>query len=126
MATVTRNREEHTNRDFDLIEAMLDELPEIAARWAALSDGERASVGLEWGNDIGAIAQFLADHQRGYLTPAQEVRLVAVLRRLRQGRSLLEGLGLYYPPEAELAALRPVEAAGTPAGSSRQARGRRA
>lgn len=126
MAAVTYTREERTDRDFDLVEAMLDELPDIAAQWAALSDGERVSFGLEWDNDMGAIAQFLADHQRGYLTPAQETRLVAVLRRLRQERTLLEGLGLYYPIEAELAALRLADVTGTPAEHPRRALGRRA
>ena len=126
MAAVTHTREERTDRDFDLVEAMLDELPDVAAHWAALSDGERVSFGLEWDNDMGAIAQFLADHQRGYLTPAKEARLVAVLRRLRQVRPRLEGLGLYYPPEADLTALRPADVTGPPVEHPRRALGRRA
>lgn len=114
MATVTGTREERTDRDFDLVEAMLDALPNFAAGWAAMSDGERASFGMEWDNDMGTIAQFLADHHRGYLTPEQEARLAEVLRRLRQGRALLEGLGLHYPPEADLAAFPPADAADAP------------
>ncbi len=70
MAALTHTHEGRTDRDIELIEGVLDELPDIAAQWATLSDGERASLGLEWDNDLGAIAQFLADHHRGYQTSA--------------------------------------------------------
>jgi hypothetical protein len=105
MAPLALSREERNELELGAVRATIEELAATAAEWDTIADGERASFGLEWGNDIGAIHNLMADYNRGYLTAAQEAGLFALLRQLRRLRPTVERLGLYYPEIPELEAL---------------------
>lgn len=88
-----------TRNDLDLrdIAAMTEEIPETAAEWPNLADGERASFGLEWDNDMAGVEGLIREYYTGDLTPEQEGALYALLRRLQEVGPLLDGMGIRRP-----------------------------
>lgn len=97
MATTTDEQRRNVMR-LGLIELMLADLPEIAAGWQELSEGERVGWSIDWGNEmvgLGHLAQFACD---GGLTAEQQGRYQSILRALREALPVMERLGLRRPP----------------------------
>lgn len=89
-----QTRDTHDLRD---IAAMVAEIPETAAEWPDLADGERASFGLEWANYMAGVERLLGDYYDGELTPDQKRDLFALLRRRREFGPLLDRIGVRRP-----------------------------
>ena len=101
MATpTTQQRVDRTTRNarrLNDIAAMVAAIPETAAEWPDLADGERASFAAEWSNYMGGVAQLIGDYYEGDLTPDQKRALFALLRRLQEVGPLLDRIGVRRP-----------------------------
>ena len=75
------------------------DLPEVAAEWDRLADGERASWSLEWDH---LIADYLTDldecERAGHMTAEQHIDYRDLLGVLEQMLPIIERLNLYRPP----------------------------
>ncbi len=91
------DRQIRNTHDLSDIAAMVAEVPETAAEWPDLADGERASFAAEWSNYMGGVAQLIGDYYEGDLTPDQKGDLFALLRRLQEVGPLLDRIGVRRP-----------------------------
>jgi hypothetical protein len=83
----------------EALRLMIADLPEVAAEWDELSDGERASWSLDWDQLMGSYLYLLDKYYRSQqLTPDQQVRYCTILRRLRESMALIDELQLFPPP----------------------------
>ena len=71
----------------------VEAIPEPAADWAALPDGERVSWSHAWDNDMGAVENLIIAYRRGEL-----------VRRLRELSAEIAAMGLWLPDLVDLAA----------------------
>jgi hypothetical protein len=82
----------------------LEAIPELAAEWAGLTDGERASWSHTWDNDMGAVENLIFACRRGELTTEHERDLRELVRRLGELSAKIAAMGLWLPDLADLAA----------------------
>jgi hypothetical protein len=76
----------------------LGDLPEIAAEWAELGDGERVGWSTDWAQIMASDLPELERYRRaGQLTPEQATRYRGLLRQLAAALPTVEQLGLYPP-----------------------------
>ena len=97
MATATDTRQ-RALMYLKTLELMVNDLPEVAQEWGELSDGERESWSLDWGNEmagLGRLAQYVAD---GALDAGERARYRRVLRKLKDALPIVERLDLRRPP----------------------------
>lgn len=86
-------------RDLESVLLFNRDLPEILEEWDALSDGERASLSLEWDHLMGSYLTELEDYRRaGALSPEQEYSYRRLREELRDNLPVIERLNLYRPP----------------------------
>ena len=85
----------------------VEAIPELAAGWAVLPDGERASWSHAWDNDMGAVENLIIAYRRGELTAEREHELRELVRRLRELSAEIAAMGLWLPDLADLAAPAP-------------------
>lgn len=91
----------NADKDMDGLFAELDDLPELAAEWDALHEGERERVEYDWwmfsiGNELVPLE---GKHREGLLAAEQEERYRALKERLRGALPVLRRLGLDVPGE---------------------------
>ena len=82
----------------------LEAIPELAAEWAGLPAGERASWSHTWDNDMGAVENLILAYRRGELTTEQERDLHDLVQRLGELSATIAAMGLWLPDLADLAA----------------------
>ncbi len=82
----------------------LEAIPELAAEWAELPDGERASWSHTWDNHMGAVENLILAYRRGELTAEQERDLRKLVRRLGELSAKIAAMGFWLPDLADLAA----------------------
>ncbi len=82
----------------------VEAIPELAAEWAGLPDGERASWSHTWDNDMGAVENLILAYRRGELTTEQERDLRDLVRRLGDLSAKIAAMGLWLPDLADVAA----------------------
>jgi hypothetical protein len=96
MATTANDRERALTY-LRTIELMVNDLPEVAAEWSEISDGERDGWSIDWGNEMARLqrlAEYVAD---GALDEAGLSRYRAVLARLHEASPLIARLNLRRP-----------------------------
>lgn len=74
------------------IDAVLRDVPTVAATWAAMSEGERITWSMEWGNEMSRLRQF-AD-AAGLMSPDQSARCRNLAERVRAARATIDSLDL--------------------------------
>ena len=78
-------------------ELMLGDLPEVAAEWDSLAEGERASWSIEWDNEMAGLAQLSQMAACGVLTPDLYSRFRQLLAALNDVAPILDRLNLSSP-----------------------------
>lgn len=77
------------------------DLPNLAAEWERLSDGERASIALDWDH---LMATYLPELDRLYrsheMNVEQQARYRTLLHTLHDALPIIERLALFRPPVA--------------------------
>jgi hypothetical protein len=77
---------------------MLGDLPDVAAEWDEISDGERVSWSLDWDQLMATDLKLLDPiYRSGSMTPDQQSRYHTVLAQLKDALPLIERLDLYPP-----------------------------
>ena len=85
--------------ELESLRLMLLDLPEFAADWERLADGERTSWCLDWDQLMGALQIVLCPaHRSGVLSPDQQLRYHAVCRQLQQAMPTIRKLNLRPAP----------------------------
>ncbi|MDQ2785297.1 MAG: hypothetical protein M3Y58_09890 [Chloroflexota bacterium] len=78
--------------------AEVDWLPNTAAEWNELPDGERASISMDWDH---LMADYLPEIHNAYhadqMTPDQRARYYELLHKLKDAQPIFERLNLYRP-----------------------------
>jgi hypothetical protein len=90
-------------KTLETVGLMLGDLPDVAAEWEGLSEGERAGWSLDWSNEMSKLESLAQDDSSHMLTAAQQASYRSILQSLREATPTLERLGLYrpsIPPEA--------------------------
>jgi hypothetical protein len=82
----------------------LEAIPELAAEWAGLPDGERASWSHTWDNDMGAVENLILAYRRGELTTEQACDLRDLVQRLGDLSAKIAAMGLWLPDLTDVAA----------------------
>ena len=82
----------------------VEAIPELAAEWAGLPDGERASWSHAWDNDMGAVENLILAYRRGELTAERERELRELVRCLGELSAVIAAMGLWLPDLADLVA----------------------
>src|SRR5215210_4110555 len=75
----------------------VEAIPELAAEWAGLPNGERASWSHTWDNDMGAVENLILAYRRGELTTEQERDLRDLVRRLGDLSAKIAAMDLWLP-----------------------------
>ena len=89
---------DHIEIGLESLRLMLGDLPDVAADWDQLSDGERASWSHDWDQLMGTELRLLDPcYRAGSMTPVQQERYRAVLAQLKTALPLLNRLDLYRP-----------------------------
>lgn len=87
------------SRELASLELMLGDLPEIAAEWASLGEGERVSWSLDWDQLMGVLGVAVdPSYRAGHMAADQQARYRAMLGKLRDALPIIERLGLACPP----------------------------
>jgi hypothetical protein len=76
---------------------MLGDLPEIAAEWDTLPEGERAAWSIEWDNEMAGLAQISPMAACGALTPDLYSRYRQLLAALGESAPIVSRLNLSLP-----------------------------
>lgn len=97
MATTT-SVQERAELNLKMIGLMLGDLPEIAAEWDQIGEGERVSWSMDWSNEMAGLKHLAQHASDGLLTPSQAARYEDLVCRLKQVIPTLEQLNLYRPP----------------------------
>ena len=79
------------------VELMVNDLPEVAADWPELSDGERDGWSLDWGNEMARLRRLAEYVLAGALDEADLGRYHAVLAKLHDAMPLIARLDLRRP-----------------------------
>lgn len=91
--------DEGMNLTLEILEANVNDLPEVAEEWTELADGERVSWSLDWDQ---LMLSYLPDmhlaYRTGRMTPEQQERYRELLGKLRDALPILERLNLAQPP----------------------------
>lgn len=97
MATTTEITS-RIERSLSALLAEIDWLPNTAAEWDELPDGERASISMDWAH---LIADYLTEldefYHAGKMTEKQRERYHLLLHKLRDAQPIFERLNLYRP-----------------------------
>lgn len=88
---------ERTERLLRSISAEVDYLPELAARWDSMSDGDRVTWDLEWGELMDRLEGLESDYRSGSMTPEQRLAYRQLLRALAAQLPVLQKLDLTLP-----------------------------
>jgi hypothetical protein len=89
----------HIEIGLESLRLMISDLPELAAEWDHLDDGERATWSHDWDQVIGTDLRLLHPYYRaGAMTPEQEARFRDILSQLRETLPIIERLALSPPP----------------------------
>ena len=83
----------------------VEAIPELAAEWTGLPDGERTSWSHTWDNDMGAVENLILACRHGELTAEHERDLRELVRRLGDLSAEIAAMGLWLPDLTEAAAL---------------------
>ncbi len=81
------------------LELMVRDLPDVAADWDHLSEGERESWSLDWGNEMAALPRLAEAVADGALDPHDRARYDRVVRTLADAGHMVERLRLRPPAE---------------------------
>ena len=79
------------------LELMVHDLPDVAADWDYLSDGERESWSLDWGNEMAALPRLAEAVADGTLDAHDRARYDQVVRTLADAGHIIERLRLRPP-----------------------------
>ena len=86
-------------RSLHAVMADTQDLPDWAAEWDAMTDGERASTSLEWDHMMNDYLTELDDYCRsGAMSPEQQARYRQLLHTLSGAIPIVRRLGLRCPP----------------------------
>lgn len=97
MATNTIMRQ-RVDIELKSLRLMLADLPEVAAAWGTLADGERVSWSLDWDQLMGALRVVLAPcYRSGQMTLDQQAQYRELLQTLKHALPLIERLNLSRP-----------------------------
>ena len=89
----------HIDIELKSLRLMLGDLPEVAAEWPELGDGERASWSLDWDQLMGALQVILEPSYRaGAMTPDQQACYQELLHDLREALPFIAQIELLPPP----------------------------
>ena len=80
------------------VEAVLRDLPSVAAAWASLEEDERIVFSLEWGNEMARLRQLRTAEASEDLSAAQAARLRTLVAWAESERPTIESLGLSSEP----------------------------
>lgn len=84
----------------EALRAMLDDLPDVAREWSALSAAERASWSLDWDQAMGALDAVLEPaYQDGTMSSEQQARYREILTDLEAALPNIHTLRLAVPQE---------------------------
>ena len=97
MATTTQVAG-RVERSLHALIAEIDWLPNTAAEWDGMSEGEQVSISLDWDH---LIADYLTEldafYHAGKMSMEQRERYHILLQKLRDAQPLFERLNLYRP-----------------------------
>ena len=79
------------------VELMVGDLPEVAAEWSGLADGERHGWSLDWGNEMAGLRRLAEYVAAGALDDVDLGRYRAVLAKLHEAMPLITRLNLRRP-----------------------------
>lgn len=79
------------------VELMVNDLPEVAADWDELSDGERESWSLDWGNEMAALGRLAEVAAEGQLAADDRARFERLVRTLDDALPTIDHLKLRRP-----------------------------
>ncbi len=96
MAT-TAERRQRALMYLRTLDLMVNDLPEVAEEWDRLSDGERESWSLDWGNEMAGLKSLAHFAAEGALTPSEYSQYQEVLRRLLAALPIVDRLNLRRP-----------------------------
>jgi hypothetical protein len=83
--------------DLHAVGAEADFLPELAGAWADETDANRFVWHEEWLDLMGRLAGLEREFRGGAMTPSQEARYHALLRKLKEALPILRRLDLPLP-----------------------------
>jgi hypothetical protein len=86
------------------IEAMLDELPNLADDWPRISRDEQLAWSHEWDNEMAKLRRLAEFSAAGHLDPTQQQRFRALAERAVRALPVVEQIDLRRPDDAVLAA----------------------
>jgi len=81
----------------DTAALMVADLPEVIAEWAQLPEGERASWGADWDNEMAGLERVAGLASRGRLTAAQYTQFQLIATRLTTLTADVQDIGLALP-----------------------------
>jgi hypothetical protein len=84
---------------------MVAEIPETAAEWPGLPDGERAGFAAEWDNYMAGVTVLIGAYYEGDFTETQRDQLFALVREIESATPLLAQMGLHGPDLLNLGVL---------------------
>ena len=95
MATTTD--QQRVVRALRSVHAALEDLPEVAAEWQSLDDGEQMSWGIQWGNEMAKLERLSRYAAEGSLAPDQQDSYRQLVIRARDLVPIMSQLKLYRP-----------------------------
>ena len=76
------------------VDAVLRDLSTVASTWDSMTDGERITWRLEWGNEMSRLRQLAAEEAAGRMSGGQAARCRNLVERARAAQASIDALGL--------------------------------
>jgi hypothetical protein len=84
--------------DLDVVQQLLDELPQLAEAWPSLHEATSVAHSLDWDQAMALLRRLHRAARARRLSPAQRARYNALPPRLAAATPTLHRLGLQLPP----------------------------